>query len=108
MNKLFNKMLYINENSNPRSLQNNIKYYYKRYGINEGSYNINFSFTKLLSNKYLMSFKTKKIDSNLIIEFLTTLSKLYSIYLQKDLSGTEYDIIIQAYQFQGMVQKMYP
>lgn len=96
-NDIFKEILYINENTKPRSLQKKIKYYYKT--INDEKYLLFFTIEKnpLYRKKYNINFKSNTINEEKITNFINIFAKLMEKLSTIDLSDTEYDIIIKPY-----------
>lgn len=97
---IIRKVLFLNENTNPRSLQNKIKYYYKLYDKTRGSkkWVLYFYIDKIFDNKYEITFTSRSGDQNSIGEFMTILSKLFYQYNNVDLTDSSYDLISFPYE----------
>ena len=79
---IFSEFFFVREDASPRSLKENIKFYYVgtdqiRSYLN---YSIYFNMKKLYSNKYIITFTSKSTSQELIKEFIIILSKLIYYY----------------------------
>ena len=82
---IISEFLFIREISSPRSLKENIKYYY--VGTDEvreySNYSIYFNINKLQGDKYNISFNSKKHSVKLIKEFIYVMNKLITRYAEQ-------------------------
>lgn len=79
---VISNFLFVREKSKPRSLKDNIKFYYvgtekKREYLN---YSLYFNIIKLYGNKYLIKFTSKEFSPYIIKEFIIVMSKLITHY----------------------------
>ena len=79
---IVSEFLFIREVASPRSLKENIKYYY--VGTDEvrdyTNYSIFFNINRLQGDKYIVSFNSKKHSAKLIKEFIYVMNKLITRY----------------------------
>ena len=97
---IISKVLFLNENTNPRSLQGKVKYYYKLYDKTRGSkkWILYFYIDKIFDNKYEINFSSKSGTKDSVGEFLTILSKLFYRYNNVDLVDSSYDLVSLPYE----------
>lgn len=99
---VFNKFLYVKEESKPRSLvSERNKYYFKTYTEekNARNYKANFFIEPLYSDKYSIIFRSNIVNSNSINEFALILSKLawYYNHLDNEELKMNYELITEPY-----------
>ena len=97
---LIGKVLFLNENSNPRSLQKKIKYYYKLYDKTKGGkkWILFFYIDKIFDNKYEITFSSKSEKRESISEFMIILSKIFHYYQNINLTDSSYDLVACPYE----------
>ena len=97
---IVSKVLFLNENTNPRSLQNKVKYYYKLYDKTRGGkrWILYFYIDKIFDNKYEITFSSKSGNKDSVGEFLTILSKLFYHYNNVNLQDSSYDLVSLPYE----------
>lgn len=97
---IFSEFFFVRELSTPRSLKENIKFYY--VGTEEvrdyTNYSIYFNINKLQGDKYVINFSSKKHSPSLIKEFMVILSKIIYYYQDPPMETMiKYDIVTKPY-----------
>jgi len=97
--EIFSNFIYVKENSVPRSLRKNIKYYFRTYEVNNSfsDHSVSFTLEKIHANRYLVSFKSKIIKKGGVNEFILILSKLITYYTSFEFQNTFFEVINTRY-----------
>lgn len=97
---IINKFIYINENKRPRSLKENLKFYFRSYEDSNIyiDYSIYFYITKVHGNNYEIKFNSKIIDQkNIVNEFALILSKIFYHYQEYNFEESSLPFITNEY-----------
>lgn len=100
--KVFNKFLYVKEESKPRSLvSERDKFYFKTYTEEKSSrgYKANFFIEPLYGDKYSIIFRSSTVNGNSLNEFSLIMSKLawYYNHLDNEELNMNYELVTEPY-----------
>lgn len=98
---IVSKFIYINENKRPRSLKENLKFYFRSYEDSSNiyiDYSIYFYISKIHGNNYEIKFNSKIINQkNIVNEFSLILSKIFFHYQKYDFDQSNLVFIVNQY-----------
>lgn len=97
---IVSKFIYLNETKRPRSLKENLKFYFRTYDDSNIfiDYSIYFYITKVHGSNYEIKFNSKLINQkNIVNEFALILSKLFYHYQNFNFDESSYSFIVNQY-----------